>query len=175
MPERRVCLFCGCTFSDWVKSFREKFACHQLRRDCRVSSEVQSVVSIPLPRPVACTLAQTLAYGCKLLGYPRQDPDPSEKYVNRRCGAAYSARLIYFDLLYGLVFITVCIFFKSSIVRTLLKKFSCCAWFFSKKTFRRGFPTTEEFEWFWWRRARGPPIELRTTVDYCAVDYCRLL
>lgn len=31
-------------------------------------------------------LAQTLAYGCKLLGFPRQDPDPAEKYVNRRCG-----------------------------------------------------------------------------------------
>ncbi|CAM9158300.1 unnamed protein product [Ectocarpus sp. 4 AP-2014] len=29
---------------------------------------------------------RTLAYGCKLLGFPRQDPDPAEKYVNRRGG-----------------------------------------------------------------------------------------
>ncbi|CAN0145041.1 unnamed protein product [Ectocarpus sp. 6 AP-2014] len=31
-------------------------------------------------------LERTLAYGCKLLGFPRQDPDPAEKYVNRRGG-----------------------------------------------------------------------------------------
>ncbi|CAM9919852.1 unnamed protein product [Ectocarpus fasciculatus] len=31
-------------------------------------------------------LELTLAYGCKLLGFPRQDPDPAEKYVNRRGG-----------------------------------------------------------------------------------------
>lgn len=35
-----------------------------------------------LPSPDA--FSQTLAYGCKLLGFPRQDPDPGEKYVNRR-------------------------------------------------------------------------------------------
>ncbi|CAN0199670.1 unnamed protein product [Scytosiphon promiscuus] len=32
------------------------------------------------------TRYETLAYGCKLLGFPRQDPDPAEKYVNRRGG-----------------------------------------------------------------------------------------
>ncbi|CAM9458440.1 unnamed protein product [Ascophyllum nodosum] len=32
------------------------------------------------------TRYETLAYGCKLMGFPRQDPDPTESYVNRRGG-----------------------------------------------------------------------------------------
>ncbi|CAM9379724.1 unnamed protein product, partial [Discosporangium mesarthrocarpum] len=32
------------------------------------------------------TRYETLAFGCKLLGYPRQDPDPEEKNINRRGG-----------------------------------------------------------------------------------------
>ncbi|CAN0542168.1 unnamed protein product [Ectocarpus sp. 12 AP-2014] len=60
-------------------------------------SDIVGVVEASIERPepgmvlnvaddLPSTRYETLAYGCKLLGFPRQDPDPAEKYVNRRGG-----------------------------------------------------------------------------------------
>eukprot|EP00903_Cladosiphon_okamuranus_P007555 g7329.t1 len=90
---------------------------------CDIVGVLEASIERPCPGVVMnvaddlpSTRYETLAYGCKLLGFPRQDPDPGEKYVNRRGGgnkrvdngkmrallAASGRRLIFPDYRVGL-------------------------------------------------------------------------